>query len=930
MCGIAAIFNYRTGEPVNRPEMGRVLAHMQRRGPDGSGEWYGLHDTVGLGHRRLSIIDLSAAGAQPMASADGKVRVTFNGEIYNYRELRAELESKGRCFRSQSDTEVLLHLYQLEGPAMMHRLRGMYAFAIWDDQRRGLLLARDPFGIKPLYYSDDGTSFRAASQVKALLAGGQIDTSPESAGHVGFFLWGYVPTPFTLYQGIRAMPAGSSLWVDQKGPGEIRQFCSIPRILADAEERSGERGDGNGKKGEDGELRSALVDSIRHHLIADVPIGVFLSSGLDSTSLTALAAETTASLRTVTLGFEEFRGTLDDETPLAEEVAAQYGARHQTIWVNRQEFRNEFPRLMGAMDQPSCDGVNSFFISRAAAEAGLKVAISGLGGDELFGTYPSFREIPRVVRCIKPFSFSAFQPFSSFFRVVSAPLFMRMTSPKYAGLLEYGGTYSGAYLLRRGMFMPWELPEVLDADLVRDGWARLQTLMRLEETIQGIRSPHLRITALETTWYMRGQLLRDADWASMDHSLEVRTPLVDIELLARLAPPLADGTTLTKLDMARTPISRLPTAVLNRPKTGFSIPVRNWLLSQNAEEGRQKAGAIKPERGLRGWVKLVYAQFNDGAGAVPVVRPSRPRVTEWGTGRRQPSTETVSVASASAGSRILVLAGDAFGGHGGIAKFNRDLLTALANSRAVSEVVALPRIISQPMEPIPPKVTFVKQAANHKLRYAFQVLKTAVFSSRADLIICGHINLLPIAFVARRLAELRRPRPSALDSRPPLALIIHGVEAWTRRERFIVNRLVKHIDYFVAVSQLTKDRFLSWTGLPPACGFLLPNCVDASRFGAGPRNPTLVKRYGLQDKTVILTFGRLASEERYKGFDEVLEILPETARQIPNLAYLIVGDGPDRPRLVEKARSLGLSVSEPAPLTANLRPLPPRPPASAL
>jgi asparagine synthase (glutamine-hydrolysing) len=171
MCGIAAIFNYRNGQPVDRGEMGRVLAHMQRRGPDGSGEWYGLRGAVALGHRRLSIIDLSEAGAQPMASAEGKFLITFNGEIYNYRQLRAELEAKGRLFRSQSDTEVLLHLYELEGQAMLSKLRGMYAFAIWDEPRRGLFLAADPFGIKPLYYSDDGQTIRVASQVKALLPG---------------------------------------------------------------------------------------------------------------------------------------------------------------------------------------------------------------------------------------------------------------------------------------------------------------------------------------------------------------------------------------------------------------------------------------------------------------------------------------------------------------------------------------------------------------------------------------------------------------------------------------------------------------------------------------------------------------------------------------------------------------------------------------
>jgi len=257
-----------------------------------------------------------------------------------------------------------------------------------------------------------------------------------------------------------------------------------------------------------------------------------------------------------------------------------------------------------------------------------------------------------------------------------------------------------------------------------------------------------------------------------------------------------------------------------------------------------------------------------------------------------------------AGKRILVLAGDAFGGHGGIAKFNRDLLTALCNSPAVSEVLALPRIISQPVEPTPPKLAFVKQAANNKLRYVLEVLRIALFSSRPDLVICGHINLLPFAFMARRLANLRRPRPATCDSQSPMVLMVHGVEAWTPRERPLVNRLVKRIDYFVAVSQLTKDRFLSWTGLPEDCGFILPNCVDVSRFGAGPKSPALLQRYRLQEKAVILTFGRLASEERYKGFDEVLEILPELATQIPNLSYLIVGDGPDRSRLEEKARSL--------------------------
>jgi asparagine synthase (glutamine-hydrolysing) len=603
MCGIAAIFNYATGEPVKRGQMGRMLTQMQRRGPDGSGEWYGPQDAVGLGHRRLSIIDLSSAGAQPMVSCDGTCIVTFNGEIYNYRELRADLENRGRRFRSQSDTEILLHLYQLEGEAMLPKLRGMFAFAIWDGARRGLFMARDPLGIKPLYFADDGRTIRVASQVKALLAAGEVDAAPEPAGHVGFFLWGHVPSPYTLYRGIRALSSGSSLWVDRAGVKMRRPFFDLPRIFAEAEGQTTDL-----RPPTSDLLGSSLRDSVQHHLVADVPVGVFLSSGLDSTTLAALAAETGVQLRTITLGFEEYQGRPNDETPLAEAVARHYGAQHQTIWVRRKDFENDFHRLLAAMDQPSCDGVNSYFISKAAAQAGLKVALSGVGGDELFGGYPSFREIPRAVAALGPFS--RCQPAGRAFQLVAAPFLKRMTSPKYAGLLEYGGTYGGAYLLRRGMFMPWELPDLLDADLVREGWQKLRTIARLDATARHIRSPHLKIAALEMNWYLRCQLLPDTDWASMDHSLEVRTPLVDSRLLRTLAPWFACGSHPTKRDMALTPRRRLPDAVLNRSKTGFTVPVRDWLMQDKNAGDAGRGNSL--ERGLRGWTRLIYSAHLSG------------------------------------------------------------------------------------------------------------------------------------------------------------------------------------------------------------------------------------------------------------------------------------------------------------------------------
>lgn len=587
MCGLAATYSYN-GEPVDREELLRTRDHMMRRGPDGEGLWISEDGRVGLAHRRLSIIDLSESGAQPMASVDGRYRIVFNGEIYNYRELRSELTALGASFKSTSDTEVILELYRLHGADMLPRLRGMYAIAIWDTIERTLFLARDPYGIKPLYYADDGSTLRVASQVKALALHSDVDTSPDPAGHVSFLIWGNVSEPHTIYRGIRALPAGNWMKVTPEGASTTHEFAAVSTSFEEAE-RALQSMNSNARD----TLREILLDSVRHHLIADVDVGLFLSSGLDSTTLLALATEAGSPPRTLTLGFDEFRGTENDEVPLAEEVARRYGTDHQTIWITRSEFQSALDDVIEAMDQPSTDGINSYFVSRAARESGLKVALSGLGGDELFGGYPSFKEIPRFARWTPGLG-----TLGRGFRVLAAPVARRFTSPKYAGILEYGGSYEGGYLLRRSYYMPWELPSVMDPDMASEGWNALEPLARLRETHAGIRNPHLRVAALESTWYMRNQLLRDTDWAGMAHSLEVRVPLVDWHVLSAVAPLLAAGVPVNKQLMAQTPSRPLPDAVLNRAKSGFFVPIRDWML-----EG---ADAAPEERGLRGWSRYVY------------------------------------------------------------------------------------------------------------------------------------------------------------------------------------------------------------------------------------------------------------------------------------------------------------------------------------
>ena len=586
MCGVAAIFAFGSdAPPVARTEFVAMREAMKRRGPDGAGLWLSADGRVGLAHRRLAIIDLSPAAAQPMAftapgEAEARAHIVHNGEIYNFRALRRELEDLGDVFETQSDTEVLLHLYHRYGTAMVERLRGMYALALWDEARQGLLLARDPLGIKPLYYADDGGTLRVASQVKALLASGAVASEPSPAGNVGFFLWGSVPEPHTLFRRIHAVEAGSTLWVDGEGVKHLSRFHDVPSVLAEA---------ANGT----GDLGEALADSVRHHLVADVPVGVFLSAGLDSATLAAHASEVQgASLDTMTLGFEEFRGLPEDEVPLAEEVAAAYGTRHRTEYVGGADFRDHLEDLLAAMDQPTIDGVNVYFVAKAAARMGLKVALSGLGGDELFAGYDTFRQVPALVGRLG--RVPGLSTLGRGLRIVAAPLVARFASPKAAGLLELGTTYGGAYLLRRGLFMPWELPGLLDADMVREGWRALQPMVRLEGCVAGLDRPRLKVMALEMCFYMRNQLLRDADWAGMAHSLEIRLPFVDAHLLGQVA---AMGAAPGKAEMARTPARPLPAALLERRKTGFGVPLRQWLAGDAGGQG---------ERGLRGWARRVH------------------------------------------------------------------------------------------------------------------------------------------------------------------------------------------------------------------------------------------------------------------------------------------------------------------------------------
>lgn len=574
MCGISGV-HYREQIPSNVALVAvkKMNARMHSRGPDAEGIWSGRG--IVLGHRRLAILDLDVRSNQPLISHDGRYVIVFNGEIYNFHELRRALEADGIIFRTASDTEVLLEMFVREGASMLPKLRGMFAFSIWDNQTQSMFLARDPYGIKPLYYANTPSGFVFASQVKALQASGLISSETELAGLAGFYLWGSVPEPWTLYQGVLALPAGHCMWVrsgvsdasvswqDIRVNWQDSPVAIVERDLQDS-------------------VRLAVTDSVRAHLVADVPVGVFLSGGIDSAVMAGLMRQLGASTEGITIAFDEFVGSSNDESPVAAAIARHYGISHHLRRVSRSEFEYDIPLILAAMDQPSVDGVNTWFASKAAAERGYKVVLSGIGGDELFCGYPGFQQIPRAAgwgRIVAGISGS------KLLQGVLSYCAMRYSNPKLAGLTSFMGSIEGLYFLKRSLFLPHELPGLLGEDRAREGLSRLAGFppgMSCFNARDGVSA----VGMMESTWYLRNQLLRDSDWASMAHSLELRTPLVDAKLLAELGslvPNFKRGA--GKRMLAHSPMQPLPEAIINRPKTGFSLPMAQWLSESTNSQG---------------------------------------------------------------------------------------------------------------------------------------------------------------------------------------------------------------------------------------------------------------------------------------------------------------------------------------------------------
>ena len=597
MCGIGGILGF-AGAPS---ELDRRLTGLRQalshRGPDAHGQYVSPDRDCGLVHARLAILGLAPTGRQPMTVGDQRHWITFTGEIYNFRALRKELESEGCNFVSESDTEVILHLFLRDGPRCVDRLEGMFALVIWDAVERTAFAARDPFGIKPLYYRiGPGGEFLFASEVKALLQAdpGPKVLNPDAA--LGYLLSGSVPEPETLIQGIRSLPAGHRLsW--NAGRISLESYWKPEFPVRDMEWEEAVS-----------TCRSALEDSIRRHFVSDVPVGVFLSGGLDSTALVALASRIgIRELRTFSLQFEE---ASFDESEVARQTAAHFGYSFEPWRLNAEAARPVLSEYLEAMDQPSIDGFNTFCVSRHAHRSGMKVVLSGLGGDELFGGYASFRRMPQLMRFIQVLQATGMRPLAR--RILSSPAGPRR---RIAAALAAAPDWGITHWAMRGIFTPAEalalVPAYLEAGQKLPSGEQLLSRLVAAPGPQPPPSPRDWVSRLEFERYLRNQLLRDSDVFSMAWAMELRVPFVDRALFDRVATIPSAHRLATGKQLLQAAIPELPEWVTRRRKQGFVVPFSKWALSEWQHElgATENRSAIPLTTWYQRWALFALDQF---------------------------------------------------------------------------------------------------------------------------------------------------------------------------------------------------------------------------------------------------------------------------------------------------------------------------------
>jgi asparagine synthase (glutamine-hydrolysing) len=824
---------------------------MKHGGPDGEGIYVDDQLPLALGHRRLSFLDLSPAGNQPMADLNDQLQIVFNGEIYNFLELKTELATLGHHFRTTCDTEVILKAYIQWGTKCFQRFNGMFALAIFDKRTSQIIFARDHAGIKPLYYSICHGKLFFASEVRAFTSLHSTWDENEK-WKVNFLTFGYIPEPFTTLKNVLAFKKGTVAIIDLPSltihEEEFSRFSFHNRITTLEEAVC--------------TVREKLISSVQRHLISDAPIGLFLSGGVDSSLLTLIAHKTLKdNLHTISIIFEDEKFS---EAKYQDLIIDKTGAKHSSCLVTESEFSQSLPDILNAFDQPSIDGINSYFICKYAHKFGLKAVLSGIGADELFGGYDSFYRT-RKVQLIKRLPSMV---------IGLSEHFSEHRKKKLAFLKRKD--FLGDYLFNRGLYTPEETALILNTSVEFVN----TTLNEMDVSQVEKKKIDRRDTVSwgEQNIYMQSQLLKDIDYMSMWHGLEVRVPFLDKELIETahsIAPDIKYDSHQKKHLLIKAFADILPPEIYKRKKQGFTFPFEKWILpvqttAQRGDEFLRKRRKL--QSGKLQWAHY-WAYLLAGKKESIKYYDKKPQ-------------------------KILFLNLGTFRFTGGIEKFNRAFLKALSDLQTEGKVVA--DCFSAYDEKADDHYFDIKHYRTFKgnrIRFVFAVWKEAI---KYDTIILGHINLALTGWGIKKMFPRKR-----------IVLVTHGIEVWDKLKG-VKNYVLQNADQILAVSSFTKEAIVNAHKIMPEKIVVFPNTIDPYfSYPADFKKPEyLMKRYGIKPGSpIIFTLTRLSATEKYKGYDRVIEVLPSLKTSIPNAKYIIAGKADEREnkRLIALQQEIGLS-----------------------
>lgn len=563
MCGFVASF----GKKLDYESLDKALSKLKRRGPDSKGTW--SEDSVFLGSRRLAIFDLNERSNQPMTSISQRYVLVFNGAIYNYKSLRDFLIKNGVILKTYSDTEVILELFALEGKKMLHRLEGMFAFVIWDKESKEAFAARDAYGIKPLYFELSSDGIILSSQVKAILSTNQIIYEKDIYSDFSFNNFGYVIEPNTWFKKIKSLEAGNYIVIKKGKITEKKKWFNLEKlwVIADSEKIINELDCIS-------PIKKAIMDSVKKHLVADVPVGIFLSGGIDSALLASLISKNfKKNITAITILFEDFENSSNDETLQAKKIADELGIKHHIFRVTQAEFRTDLPKIFEAMDQPSIDGVNVWYASKAASNLNLKVIFSGLGGDEIFFGYDHYKKIPMFLNIL---NFSKKIPaLTLILKLILKLIGFFKKDSRWKSIIKNSNSIFNLWFLKRSVSKSNIETLNKESDLNEFYSQFINKELNLE-----FKNSKIKLSQLDSIFYMRNQLLRDSDWASMYHGVELRTPFVDTKLIEKLSPLMTSYSFYKNKEVLKECFkNELSAELFLRKKKGFQTPIKNWYKS---------------------------------------------------------------------------------------------------------------------------------------------------------------------------------------------------------------------------------------------------------------------------------------------------------------------------------------------------------------